>query len=134
MTAYHSFAVGGLLQEGITVTIDSPQELIGRTLEIGVLHYGNPGPNETEPKIITGIIDTRCDRACARTHPLENIHNVLYVGKGYLEQYNYLYLSVPADHATKAALVSYVFGADDGTQFLRFYNSTTSLNSINVSS
>ena len=129
MTAYHSFAVGGLLQEGITVTIDSPQELIGRTLEIGVLHYGNPGPNETEPKIITGIIDTRCDRACTRTHSLENIHNVLYVGEGYLEQYNYLYLSIPADHATKAALVSCVFGADDGTQFLRFYNSTTSLNS-----
>ena len=129
MTAYHSFEVGGLLQGETTVAIHSPQELIGRTLEIELLRYDNSSTSVTAPRIITGIIDTNCDRACARTHPQENIHNVLYVGEGYLEQYNYLYLSIPADHATKAALVSYVFGADDGTQFLRFYNSTTSLNS-----
>ena len=129
MTAYRCFAVGGLLQGETTVAIHSPQELIGRTLEIGVLYYGYGEQSETAPRTITGIIDTNCDRACERTHPQENIHNVLYVGEGYLEQYNYLFLSIPADHATKAALVSYVFGADDGTQFLRFYNSTTSLNS-----
>ena len=129
MTAYHSFEVGGLLQGETTVTIHSPQELIGRTLEIELLRYDNSSTSVTAPRIITGIIDTNCDRACARTHPQENIHNVLYVGEGYLEQYSYLYLSIPADHATKAALVSCVFGADDGTQFLRFYNSTTSLNS-----
>lgn len=129
MTAYNCFAVGGLLQGETTVAINSPQELIGRTLEIEVLYYDNSGPRVTAPRTITGIIDTNCDRACARTHPQENIHNVLYVGEGYLEQYNYLFLSIPADHATKAVLVSYVFGADDGTQFLRFYNSTTSLNS-----
>ena len=129
MTAYRCFEVGGLLQGETTVAIHSPQELIGRTLEIELLRYDNSSTSVTAPRIITGIIDTNCDRACARTHPQENIHNVLYVGEGYLEQYNYLYLSIPADHATKAALVSYVFGADDGTQFLRFYNSTTSLNS-----
>lgn len=129
MTAYHSFEVGGLLQGETTVTIHSPQELIGRTLEIELLRYDNSSTSVTAPRTITGIIDTNCDRACARTHPQENIHNVLYVGEGYLEQYSYLYLSIPADHATKAALVSCVFGADDGTQFLRFYNSTTSLNS-----
>ena len=129
MTAYRCFEVGGLLQGETTVTIHSPQELIGRTLEIELLRYDNSSTSVTAPRIITGIIDTNCDRACARTHPQENIHNVLYVGEGYLEQYSYLYLSIPADHATKAALVSCVFGADDGTQFLRFYNSTTSLNS-----
>ena len=129
MTAYRCFEVGGLLQGETTVAIHSPQELIGRTLEIELLRYDNSSTSVTAPRIITGIIDTNCDRACARTHPQENIHNVLYVGEGYLEQYNYLYLSIPADHATKAALVSCVFGADDGTQFLRFYNSTTSLNS-----
>lgn len=129
MTAYRCFAVGGLLQGETTVAIHSPQELIGRTLEIELLRYDNSSTSVTALRTITGIIDTNCDRACARTHPQENIHNVLYVGEGYLEQYNYLYLSIPADHATKAALVSCVFGADDGTQFLRFYNSTTSLNS-----
>ena len=128
MSAYRCFAVGSILQGQTVVAVNEPGDVIGRAIELEELIYGDATTTVSHPMTITGIIDTGCDVECYHTHSEENIHDSFYVVEGYLEQYNFLYFSMPESRAAMKELVSYVIGSDDGTQFMRLFNSTTTVN------
>ena len=128
----NSFMVIGLRENETDYTITCAEDIIGHTVNLELV-LDDTSTGQTQPKTISGVIDTGCDISCKRSHAIyqgglntimggEHYHELLFVCEGYLPAYNYALLTLPDDRPTRTALVRLVANSTDGQEFLRLSN------------
>ena len=132
----NAFMVFGLRENGMDYTITCAEDIIGHTINLELV-LENTSTGQTQPKTITGVIDTDCDISCKRSHTIylgglhnmmggEHYHELLFVCEGYLPEYNYALITLPDDRPTRTALVRLVADSTNGQEFLRLSNTFSS--------
>ena len=133
----NAFMVIGLRENETDYPITCAEDIIGHIINLELVLDPSHPTGQTQPKTITGVIDTGCDISCKRSHAIyqsglhnmmggEHYHELLFVCEGYLPEYNYALITLPDDRPTRTALVRLVADSTNGQEFLRLSNTFSS--------
>ena len=132
----NAFKVLGLRENGTDYPISCAEDIIGHTIRLEFV-LGNVITGQTQPRTITGVIDTGCGISCKGSHAVYqgglnsiigggHYHDLLFVCEGYLPEYSYAVVTLPDDRPTRTELVKLAANSSDGQEFLRLSNSFSS--------